>query len=238
MNPVHILAKKGEVAEKVLIAGDPGRVKLLSTLLKDAKLVNENRGFLVYTGKYNEERISIATHGIGGPSIAIVLEELAMLGAKTFIRYGTTGALVPYINLGEYVIATGSSYNQGGIFYQYIKDNVCLAATPDFKLTTELVNEFSKRGLKYHLGNVFSSDAFYAEDEEFAKKWSERGNIAVEMECATLFVLSKMKNWRSAAVLLVSDNLAKGGIWISKDELEKRVLEGAQAILEVLARIE
>ena len=161
-----------------------------------------------------------------------------MLGAKTFIRYGTTGALVPYINLGEYVIATGSSYNQGGIFYQYIKDNVCLAATPDFKLTTELVNEFSKRGLKYHLGNVFSSDAFYAEDEEFAKKWSERGNIAVEMECATLFVLSKMKNWRSAAVLLVSDNLAKGGIWISKDELEKRVLEGAQAILEVLARIE
>ncbi|TRM80208.1 5'-methylthioadenosine phosphorylase, partial [Sulfolobus sp. D5] len=91
MNPVHILAKKGEISEKVLIAGDPGRVKLLSTLLKDVKLVNENRGFLVYTGKYNDENVSIATHGIGGPSIAIVLEELAMLGANTFVRYGTAG---------------------------------------------------------------------------------------------------------------------------------------------------
>ncbi|BDB99393.1 purine-nucleoside phosphorylase [Saccharolobus caldissimus] len=234
MNPVHILAKKGEIAEKVLIAGDPGRVKLLSTLLKEPKLVNENRGFLVYTGKYNDEIVSIATHGIGGPSIAIVLEELAMLGAKTFIRYGTTGALVPYINIGDYIIVTGASYNQGGLFYQYIKDNACISATPDFELTNKLVFAFSKRGLKYYIGNVFSSDAFYAEDEEFVKRWSERGNIAVEMECATLFVLSKMKGWRSATVLVVSDNLAKGGIWISKEELERKVMEGANAVLEAL----
>ena len=103
MNPVHILAKKGEVAERVLIAGDPGRVKLLSTLLEEPKLVNENRGFLVYTGKYKDVKVSIATHGIGGPSIAIVLEELAMLGGKVFIRYGTAGALVPELDKGDYV---------------------------------------------------------------------------------------------------------------------------------------
>ncbi|ACP36704.1 purine or other phosphorylase family 1 [Sulfolobus islandicus Y.G.57.14] len=234
MNPVHILAKKGEVAERVLIAGDPGRVRLLSLLLESPRLVNENRGFLVYTGKYNGETVSIATHGIGGPSIAIVLEELAMLGAKVFIRYGTTGALVPYINLGEYIIVTGASYNQGGLFYQYLRDNVCVASTPDFELTNKLLTSFSKKGLKYYVGNVFSSDAFYAEDEEFVKRWSSRGNIAVEMECATLFMLSKIKGWKSATVLVVSDNLAKGGVWISKEDLEKSVMEGARAVLDSL----
>lgn len=234
MNPVHILAKKGEVAERILIAGDPGRVRLLSSLLESPRLVNENRGFLVYTGKYNGETVSIATHGIGGPSIAIVLEELAMLGAKVFIRYGTTGALVPYINLGEYIIVTGASYNQGGLFYQYLRDNVCVASTPDFELTNKLLTSFSKKGLKYYVGNVFSSDAFYAEDEEFVKRWSSRGNIAVEMECATLFMLSKIKGWKSATVLVVSDNLAKGGVWISKEDLEKSVMEGARAVLDSL----
>ncbi|QXJ34253.1 purine-nucleoside phosphorylase [Saccharolobus shibatae] len=234
MNPVHILAKKGEIAERVLIAGDPGRVRLLSSLLESPKLVNENRGFLVYTGKYNDELVSIATHGIGGPSIAIVLEELAILGAKVFIRYGTTGALVPYINLGEYIIVTGASYNQGGLFYQYLRDNACVASTPDFELTNKLLTSFSKKGLKYYVGNVFSSDAFYAEDEEFAKRWSSRGNIAVEMECATLFMLSKIKGWKSATVLVVSDNLAKGGVWISKEDLEKSVMEGARAVLDTL----
>ncbi|TRM88536.1 5'-methylthioadenosine phosphorylase [Sulfolobus sp. A20-N-G8] len=236
MNPVHILAKKGEIAEKVLIAGDPGRVKLLSTLLKDVKLVNENRGFLVYTGKYNDENVSIATHGIGGPSIAIVLEELAMLGANTFVRYGTAGSLVPYIDIGSYVIVTGASYNQGGLFYQYVRDSACLCANPDFELTNKIVSTFHKNGLKFYLGNVFSSDAFYAEDEEFAKKWSFRGNVAVEMECATLFALSKMKGWRSASVVVISDNLVKGGLWISKEELEKKVLDGANAVLEPLTK--
>lgn len=234
MNPVHILAKKGEIAEKILFVGDPGRATLLANLLQDSKLVNQNRGFLVYTGSYKDSIISIATHGIGGPSAAIVLEELMMLGGKIFIRYGTTGALVPEINLGEYVIPTGASYNQGGLFYQYLKDQACIGATPDFELMSNIVKTFSMANLKYHLGNVFSSDAFYAEDEEFVKRWSSRGNIAVEMECATLFTLGKIKSAKIAAVLVVSDNLAKGGQWISKDELEKSVMNGARAILDAL----
>ncbi|ARM76648.1 purine-nucleoside phosphorylase [Acidianus manzaensis] len=234
MNPVHILAKKGEVAERVLIAGDPGRVKLLSALLEDPKLVNENRSFLVYTGKYKGKEVSLATHGIGGPSIAIVLEELMMLGGKTFIRYGTTGALIPEIELGEYVIPSGASYNKGGTLYQYLRDDACIAATPDFELLSLLVKNFSENNLKYYVNNVFSSDAFYAEDEDFVKRWSSRGNIAVEMECATLFSLGKMRNARTAAVLVVSDNLAKGGKWISKEELEDRVMKGAKIILDTL----
>ncbi|BFH74113.1 purine-nucleoside phosphorylase [Sulfurisphaera javensis] len=233
MNPVHILAKKGDIAEKVIIAGDPGRVKSLSKFLEDPQLVNENRGFLIYTGKYKGERISIATHGIGGPSIAIVLEELTMLGGKIYVRYGTSGALVPELNIGDYVLVTGASYNPTSLVYQYFKEQACVSATPDFELTMALYNSFKSKGLKVSVGNVFSSDAFYAEDEEFTKKWSERGNIAVEMECATLFMLSKLRKIKSGAVLIVSDSLVKGG-WISKEELEKKVNEGAIAILDAL----
>ena len=233
MNPVHILAKKGDIAERVLIAGDPGRVKLLSTLLDQPRLVNENRGYLVYTGKYRGVEVSIATHGIGGPSLAIVLEELSMLGGKTFIRYGTAGALVPELDKGDYVIVTGASYNQGGLFHQYFREDACISPTPDFEVTLALYSSFKTKGLKFFTGNVFSSDAFYAEDQEFAKKWSERGNIAVEMECATLFALSKMRKLRSGAVVVISDSLVKGG-WISKEELEKRVMDGATAILDAL----
>ncbi|AWR97864.1 nucleoside phosphorylase [Acidianus sulfidivorans JP7] len=234
MNPVHILAKKGEVAERVLIAGDPGRIKLLSKFLEEPKLVNENRSFLVYTGEYKGKEVSLAAHGIGGPSIAIVLEELIMLGGRTFIRYGTTGALIPEIELGEYIIPSGASYNKGGIFYQYLKDDACIAATPDFELVSLLAKKFSENNLKFYINNVFSSDAFYAEDEDFVKKWSSRGNIAVEMECATLFALGKIKNVKTAAVLVVSDNLAKGGKWISKEELESKVMNGAKIILDTL----
>lgn len=236
MNPVHILAKKGDVAEKVIIAGDPGRVKNLAKFLEEPQLVNENRGFLVYTGKYKGERISIATHGIGGPSIAIVLEELTMLGGRIYVRYGTSGALVPELDLGDYVIVTGASYNPSSIVYQYFKDQACISATPDFELTLSLYNSFKSKGLKSFVGNVFSSDAFYAEDEDFVKKWSERGNIAVEMECATLFILSRLRKIRSGAVVIVSDSLVKGG-WISKEDLEKKVNEGAIAILDALVNL-
>jgi 5'-methylthioadenosine phosphorylase len=235
--PVHILANKGDVAERVLIVGDPGRAKLLSSLLQNPRLVNENRSFLVYTGKYNGVYISIATHGIGGPSAAIVLEELIMLGGRTFIRYGTTGALIPEINLGEYIIVAGASYNHGGVIYQYLREYSCIAATPDFYILNSLVQNFQKEGLKFHIGNVFSSDAFYAEDEEFVKRWSSRGNIAVEMECATIFAVGRMKGVRTGAVLVVSDNLAKGGVWISREDLENSVMRGAKAILDTLSKL-
>lgn len=237
MNPVHLLAKKGEVAERVLMAGDPGRVKLLSNLLDGAKLVNENRGYLIYTGKYKDVDVSIATHGIGGPSIAIVLEELIMLGGKKFIRYGTAGSFVPEVKIGDYVVVTGASYNAGGLFYQYMRDNSSIASTPDFEITKELFSSFSSSKLPFHAGNVFSSDAFYAEDESFVSRWASKGNIAVEMECATLFFLSKMRNVRSGAVVVISDTLTGESKWISKEELEDRVQRGARAILDVLIKV-
>jgi len=234
MSPVHILARKGEVAERVMVAGDPGRVRAISSVLENPILINENRSFLVYTGKYNGERVTVAAHGIGGPSIAIVLEELIQLGGRTFIRYGTAGALAKEIELGSYIVPVSASYNLGGIFRQYVGEDVALSAVPDFASTSHVVGRLRAKGLGHRLGDVFSSDAFYAEDREFVKRWSERGVIAVEMECATLFLVSKLRQVRSSAVLIVSDNLSTGGDWIAKEQLDRKVIEGAHVILEAL----
>lgn len=234
--PIHIKAKKGEVAEEVLIAGDPGRVRLLSNLLEKPQLVNENRSFLVYTGEYKGKRISLAVHGIGGPSAAIVIEELASIGAKTFIRLGTAGSFSEEVKIGDYVIPTGASYNHGGLFGQYLNEKVSIAATPDFSLSSRLIEVVKRKGLRYHLGDIFSSDAFYAEDHDFAKRWRQRGSIAVEMECATLFFLSKIRGLKSAALLVISDNLTNPSEWIDKSALEEAAMKGGEAVLETLAK--
>jgi len=93
--PLHILAKPEDIAPRVITSGDPARVKQLASYLEDARLVNENRGFLVYTGKYKGVDVTVATHMIGAPSAAIVFEELIMLGAKLIVRFGTCGGFLP-----------------------------------------------------------------------------------------------------------------------------------------------
>ncbi|MDE1855314.1 MAG: purine-nucleoside phosphorylase [Candidatus Micrarchaeota archaeon] len=238
MKPIHIHAKPGHIAERVLVAGDPGRIRKLSKLLEGRVLVNRNRGYLIYTGTYNGARITLATHGIGGPSAAIVLEELAMLGAKTFVRFGTAGALSPEVKIGDYVIPTDASHVPGGNATAQYFEKADFEATPDSALSEKLAKAFADRNLKFHRGKVFTSDALYAEEEGFAEKHFKNGNIAVEMECAILFKLSRLRGWRSASALVVSDSLvgkAVGEHWISKRELNNRVMEGAKVVLGVLA---
>ncbi|BCU66610.1 5'-methylthioadenosine phosphorylase [Sulfolobales archaeon HS-7] len=235
--PIHIKADKSAVADRALISGDPGRIRLLSSLLEETKLVNENRGFLVYTGIYKGKKVTMASHGIGGPSIAIVIEELSSLGISHFVRYGTAGSLVPEVNVGEFVIATGAYHNSGGLFSQYLKEDIGLSTSPDIELTYEIMGQFKNSNIPVIKGDVFSSDAFYAEDESFAKRWAERGVVAVEMELATLFMLGKLRKVRTAGVLIISDNLVKGGEWIAREELEERAIAGAKVVLEALIKV-
>lgn len=204
--PQHIKAKKGEIADRVIISGDPARIIQLSKNLKDAKLVNENRGYLTYTGDYQDQRVSICSHGVGAASVAIVIEELIMFGAKALLRFGSCGGFLKPMKIGDLVIATGAAY-LGGTLQQYVSEHI--SPVPDFELTQLLTDTAKGQGVKYYIGPVFSSDAFYAEDPHFVSKWSERGYIAVEMECATLFGLGMMRGVRTASALLVSDNLAE-----------------------------
>lgn len=237
IGPIHIKARKGDVAERVIIAGDPARVKQTASILENPVLVNENRGFLVYTGRYRGTPVSVACHGVGHPSSMLVVEELIMLGAKVIVRFGTCGAMVKGLKIGDVIIPTGAAYHLGGAFYQYLREDVCMACAPHFEVLKVLVEETQKAGVKYVLGPVISSDAFYAEDPEFVKKWTSRGVVAVEMECAGLFMLSTMRGVKTGALLLVSDSLVEELGFASAEELKQYVERAAKIVLEAITRI-
>ncbi|MEM1646666.1 MAG: purine-nucleoside phosphorylase [Ignisphaera sp.] len=237
IGPIHIKAKKGEVADRVVVAGDPARVKQVASMLENPVLVNENRGLLVYTGKYKGTLVSVAMHGVGHPSSMLVIEELIMLGAKVIVRFGTCGAMVKGLRIGDVIIPTGAAYYPGGAFYQYLRDNICMACAPHFDVLKTLVEETQKIGINYALGPIVSSDAFYAEDPEFVKKWTSRGIIAVEMECAGLFMLGAMRNIKTGALLLVSDSLVEELGFATAEELKNYVDRAAKIVLEAITKI-
>ncbi|ADI31417.1 purine-nucleoside phosphorylase [Staphylothermus hellenicus] len=229
----HIKAKPGEIAENVIAVGDPGRVKILAELLDDYKVVNEHRGLLVITGNYKDIRVSIATHGMGCPSAAIVFEELGMLGARKITRLGTAGGMREDLEIGDIVVATGAAYTRGGCGLGQYMPEACAPTSPDPVLTTKIMEKLSGTGTRFYSGPVFSSDAFYAEDPGFAKKWSSRGVIAVEMEAAILFALGWMRGWRTAAVLVISDNLlSEKEEFATSEELKEKINIAAKAVLE------
>ncbi len=235
--PFHIKARREDIADKAIVVGDPGRVHVLKELLDNPRVVNEHRGLLVVTGSYSGKPITIATHGIGGASAAIVFEELGMLGVKTFVRLGTAGGFLPELKIGRVVVATSAAHYPGGTVGQYFP-GVCMANAADPILTTKIMEALAKDNIDYVAGPVFSSDAFYAEDPEFARKWASRGVVAVEMECATLFTLGWMRGWRTACVLVISDNLLemeKEPKFATTEELKHVFTRVARTVLNVLA---
>ena len=238
--PFHIKARPEDVAPRVVVAGDPARVRQVADLLEEARLVNENRGFLTYTGYYGGERVTVATHGIGGPSAAIVFEELTMLGAKVMVRLGTCGGLVEGLRKGDVVIVAGASYPVGGNAIGMYCPGACMATAPHPEVTHSLMEAARARGLKFLLGPVISSDAFYAEDPGFVKRWSGVGMVAVEMECAALFALGWMKGFKAGALLVVSDSLVheEESALAGAEELKEAVDRAAKVVLDALAKIE
>lgn len=236
--PIHIKAQKGDIAPRVIASGDPGRVRLIATtMLENARLVSDNRGLLVYTGEYKGLPVTIATHGIGASSASIIFEELIALGARAIIRLGTCGSLSKEVRLGDFVIPTTASYYPGGPYYQYYGELACGPSAPTYTLLKLLIEESYKKGVRYHVGPVVSSDAFYVESSDFVRKWSERGALAVEMECSALFVLSSMRGVKSGAVLITVDSPIDFSR-LTPNELVSRVKEGAEIALESLAKIE
>lgn len=237
IGPIHIKAKRGDVAERVVVAGDPARVEQLIKMIENPRLVNTNRGFTVYTGAYKGVPVSIAVHGVGHPSSMLVFEELVMLGARIIIRFGTCGAMVKGLRIGDVVIPTAAAYYPGGAFYQYLKESICTATAPHFEVLKTLVEEVQKSGVNYVIGPIVSSDAFYAEDPEFTKKWTSRGITAVEMECAGLFMLGSMRGVKVGALLMVSDSLVEELGFASAEELRGYVERAGKIVLDSIIRI-
>jgi 5'-methylthioadenosine phosphorylase len=203
IKPEHIKLKKGQIAERLLVAGDTQRIHVLSSILEDAKLLNEYR-YIVYTGKYKGKPVSLMSHGIGAPSAAIAIEEAHALGANKIIRLGTTGGLLKEMKYGDLIVPTAAGFDKGGVIGAYIK-GVNIAPAPDLQLTNAIVNELGSRKDTYFVGPVYSADGFYREDG-LVKKLSSLGFVSVEMECATLFMLGQLRGFKSASILIMVDN--------------------------------
>ncbi|MGC8994665.1 MAG: nucleoside phosphorylase, partial [Pyrobaculum sp.] len=195
--PYHIRAERGDVAPVVIGVGDPARARLFASLMEGARLVNEHR-YPVYTGYVKGKRITVAAHGIGGPSAAIALEELRMLGMEIFVRIGTAGSFGG-LEVGDVLVAAAAAAPAGGVLGAYFPGySPPLAADPH--LTVRLA-----QSLKAPVGYVVSSDAFYAEDPHFVEYWRARGAAAVEMECATAMALGWLRGFKTGCVLVISN---------------------------------
>ncbi len=201
----------GDVARYVLLSGDPKRVERIATFFDEARKVADYRGFITYTGKIKGIEISACSTGIGCPSAAIVVEELARIGAQTFIRVGTTGALQPEIEVGDLIIPT-AAVRADGASRAYVPPEY--PAVADLDVLFSLVQAAKKLGVKAHVGKVVSTDAFYAGQVE---AWGRANVLSVEMECSIIFTLASLKGLRAGAILAVDGNLAKG---IKKGEFE------------------
>ena len=231
----HLGARRGEIAERVIICGDPERAEHLSLLLEERRLISTRRGFVIYSGAWRGHMVSIVSHGIGGPSAAIVVEELCLLGARCIVRMGTAGALIPGIKRGSVIIPSAAAMVEG--YMKSYLGSSYLPPIPDPDLSAAILRSCYEAGLRPIRGVVVSSDAFYAEGHGFAERWRRLGVIAVEMECAVLFLLGLMRGIRTAALLIVSNNLVdepRGRI-ASAEELRPSVERAARPLLDTLA---
>ena len=188
---VH-LHPTAELAPRVLLPGDPGRALHLAQLLMEApRMFNHNRGLWGYTGTAADgELLTVQASGMGGPSAAIVVAELADLGAEAVLRVGTCGALAPVLSLGDLVAVERAASADGA-------SSALGPGEPDPALTAALVAD--------HRGTVVTTDLFYDPDAERQERWAAEGALAVEMECAAVFAVAAQRGLRAAALLLVSD---------------------------------
>jgi len=216
MPQIHLRAEPGDYAPLVLLPGDPGRANLIAGMLDGgpdgARLVNDHRGLLGYTGTYRGVPVSVQTSGIGTPSLSIVVEELLRLGATRLIRVGTIGGIGRGLRTGDIVIATATVPFDGATRTYLHGDPY--APVADFDITRALVDTARAKGVKAAVGLIASVDAFYNPDADYASKWRSRGVLAFEMEASALFYLASRaqgagRDVRAGCILTVSDTLSE-----------------------------
>jgi len=205
----HIHAKPGDVGKYVLLPGDPDRVLRIAKYLDDPKEIAFHREHRTCTGSYKGITISATSTGMGCPSTAIAVEELANVGATHFIRVGSTGALQKGLNIGDLVVSTGSLRLDGTSSY-YAHEG--FPAVPDHFLTHALIDTAhelkEELGYDLHAGIGVTSDAFYGETPELIRFMIEHRALNVEMESSVLFIIAHMRGLKAAMICAVSSNLA------------------------------
>lgn len=203
----HIGAKPGEIAETVLLPGDPYRARWAAeTFLTDAVLVNAVRGMLGYTGTWKGHRVTIQGSGMGMPSLSIYANELIRdYGAQTLIRIGSAGALQHHVKVRDVVLAMAAC--TAGSPSRTMFRELNFAPTADFGLLKAAYEAGQGRGVGLHVGAIHSSDTFYDERPDLSEQLQRHGVLAIEMEAAELYTLAARYGRRALAVLTISDHI-------------------------------
>ena len=231
----HLLVEPGEVTDVALLPGDPDRVDRIAGHCEAVDVLAENREYRVVNATAHGTDLTICSTGIGAPSAAIAVEELAAVGVETFIRVGTAGALQAEIDIGDMVVATGATKDEGTT-RRYEADTV--PAVPDHEVLTALVEACEAADEDVHVGPVATDDAFYAETEEYVAEWEAAGVQAVEMEAAAIFSLARRTGLRSGAICTIDGNLVEGTQKGETDdeELPPKARNNVERAIEVALR--
>jgi purine-nucleoside phosphorylase len=234
---VHIGASKGQIAETILLPGDPLRAKYIAeNFLEGAVLYNEVRGMYGFTGTYKGKRVSVQGTGMGIPSISIYIHELMdEYGVKNLIRVGTCGAYQEKIKVRDIILpmsaSTDSSVNKirfNGLDY---------APTANFDLLRKAYEIASAKNMPIHVGSIFTSDTFYGENEGLVPLLSRFGVLAVEMETAALYTLAAKFKANALSILTVSDHLITKEV-TTAEERQKTFNQMIEVALNTAAQLD
>lgn len=232
MSSLHINAKPGEIAETVLLPGDPLRAKhVAENLLDDAVCYNEVRGMLGYTGYYQGKRVSIQGSGMGMGSTAIYVNELvSTYQVKNLIRVGTFGAIQPDIKIGQVVLAMSASGDSSAnqLYFRHMQ----YAATADFSLLIKAYEAAQRLQISTLQGSIFSTDTFYDNSPNRWDIWGQHGILGVEMESQILYTLAKRLKAKALSILTASDNIITG-VESSAADREQSFMDMMRIALEV-----
>ncbi|MFS0555928.1 purine-nucleoside phosphorylase [Brevibacillus sp. 179-C9.3 HS] len=207
---IHIGAQQGQIAETILLPGDPLRAKYIAeTFLEGAECYNNVRGMLGFTGTYKGKRVSVQGTGMGVPSISIYVNELMQsYGVQNLIRVGTCGAIQEDIKVRDVIIAmSASSDSQTN---RLLLNQVDFAPTANFDLLHKAYQVATERNLSVKVGNIFTSDSFYRENFDLYKKLASYQVLAVEMESSALYTLAAKYKRNALSILTVSDHILTG----------------------------
>jgi len=207
---IHIGATIDEIADTVLLPGDPMRAKWAAEqFLTSPRLVNQVRGMFGYTGTFNGNRVTIQGSGMGMPSLSIYANELIRdYNAQTLIRIGSCGGMQPNIDIRDIILAQTTTYVTTPS--STVMKEVSFSPCADFELLKNAHSFAESKGFKTHVGNIYSSDTFYDERADLNEQMVRHGVLAVEMEAAELYTLAARFNRKALAILTVSDHLQTG----------------------------
>ncbi|MCK8483004.1 purine-nucleoside phosphorylase [Aliiroseovarius sp. S2029] len=228
---IHIGAAPGQIAETVLMPGDPYRARWAAeNFLDGAELVNEVRGMLGFTGTYKGNRVTIQGSGMGMPSLSIYANELIRdYGAKTLIRVGSIGGMQPQVKVRDVIIAMTCTTvgTPSNTIFRELNYSPCA----DYGLLEAAVAATRNRGVGLHVGGIYSSDTFYDERPDLTEQMTRHGILGVEMEAAELYTLAARHGVRALGIMTVSDHLQTGEA-LPSDQREKTFGDMIEIALE------